>query len=243
MGVSIKVENRDPRWPDWLVRWIVRRACADAGVRKYSWVQKERTSPGGGGWGRGGPSSGYGGCGRRSLLARYATVLVRDPRFKRAPAYRLPSSPVAELAFLIRHEAGHARGAEGDPARPEYRRADGRQDDRAMEDACNDAASRFVLRLGASMADVRAEWMALARADRARTKARAARRAAVDRTARTRAAHAAKAVEWAARAEALARSAKAAAKRATRYRGLARAAERRMAARPKDSSPKSPPSA
>jgi hypothetical protein len=125
----------------------------------------------------------------------------------------IPHSPVALLAFLIRHEVAHARGGEGYP--PEFRHRDGRCKLSDMEDACNEAAGRWVRSLAEQWPEVLAEW---------RRMARAAKPKPVNRTAQTRERHAESLENWS-------RRLKLAQTKVRKYRTLLKATERRMAAR------------
>lgn len=212
MGVRV-TNNASRDWPDWLVRWIVRRACADAGITSYRWTQKS-CGAGRTWWGKGGINYGRGGCERRCDRARNAYRVVTDARFKGAPVEWIPMSSVATLAFLIRHEVAHARGAEGYPG--DYAKLKGgRVDHAAMEDACNEAAGRFVRALAMDFPAVLEEWVRLARR---------ARPARVDRTARTLAKHQDALDAWN-------RRLKTAQAKVKKYRALVRGTERRLAAR------------
>lgn len=213
-GMGVRVTNNAGKdWPTWLVRWLVRRACADAGITSYHWTQKS-CGAGRGWWGRGGSNYGYGGVERRADAARSAWRPVIDPRFNGAPVEWVPMSSVATLAFLIRHEVAHARGAEGYPG--DYAKLKGGKVDRAsMEDACNEAAGRFVRALAADFPAVLAEWVRLARK---------ARPAKVDRTAQTLDKHQAALDAWS-------RKLKIAQTKVKKYRGLVRTTQRRLAAR------------
>lgn len=210
--MGVRVENRS-EWPDWLVRWVVRRACSDAGVKVYRWTQVRRSRPrfSGEGWG----ARGRGGCNRRGVKTARAWQRLADRRTPGCVEW-IPMSPVADLAFLIRHEVAHARGAEGDIGAREFRRG-GLHD---MEDACNEAAGRFVRALAADWPAVLAEWRAIARRERER-----ARPAVVDRTQATRDKHAASLDAWQ-------RKLKLAQTKVRKYRALMNAADRRLAARP-----------
>ncbi len=210
MGVRV-TNNAEKDWPTWLVRWIVRRACADAGIKAYHWTQKS-AGAGRGWWGRGGSNYGYGGVERRADAARSAWRPVIDPRFKDAPVEMIPCSSVATLAFLIRHEIAHARGAEGH--RQEYLKG-GKIDRASMEDACNEAAGRFVRALAMDFPAVLAEWVRLARR---------ARPARVDRTSLTLAKHQDALEAWT-------KKLKTAQTKVKKYRSLVRGTERRLAAR------------
>lgn len=210
MGVRV-TNNAEKDWPTWLVRWLVRRACADAGVKVYHWTQKSCRQPGKA-WGRGGSRDGYGGCSRRATRAQSAWRPLVDFRFKDAPVEMIPCSSVATLAFIIRHEVAHARGAEGHPS--EFIK-NGRCDNAQMEDACNEAAGRFVRALAMDFPAVLEEWVRLARR---------ARPARVDRTARTLAKHQDALEAWS-------RRLKTAQAKVKKYRALVRGTERRLAAR------------
>lgn len=161
MSASIKVENRS-QWPTWLIRWIVRKASADAGVTQYTWTQKRR---GRGFFGRGGRFDGYGGVARRFLTARSATWLFHYFKYKQENSCRdhVPHSTIAVLCKVIRHEVEHA--GEGHPRH--FRKDDGSRDVWLMEMHCNEMAAKWVNSL--DWPGVYREWIGLARAERART--------------------------------------------------------------------------
>ena len=162
MSASIKVVNRS-EWPTWLVRWLVRKACADAGVTQYTWTQVRRNRS----WfsGRGGRYEGHGGCNRRALKARNATWLFHYFGYKRENSCRdhIPHTSVAVLAKLIRHEVEHA--GEGHPRH--FRKDDGSMDRWLMEMHCNEMAAKWVNGMTDDLPKIMAEWRALARKDRA----------------------------------------------------------------------------
>lgn len=210
--MGIRVTNRS-EWPDWLVRWIVRRACQDAGITEYEWTMKS-CGQSRCWWGRGGSRHGRGGVARRVWEAKTAMRRIVDPRYQDYGVW-VPHTPVAVLAFIIRHEVAHARGAEGHPSdfrvqggtRRRIRRAD-------MEDICNDAGGRFVSWMSDHWPEIRAEWRRLAKA---------ARPPKVNRTKFTRDKHAASLARW----QGKLRLAQA---KVTKYRRLLASTERRLAA-------------
>lgn len=163
MARSVKVINRSKDWPRWLIEWLVRKSCADAGVTRYTWTQVARSRPSY--FGRGGRFSGHGGVNRRCYRALNATLLNRDSRYPTtAIPEPIPHTSVAMLAFLIRHEVAHA--SEGRPSA--YAGRNGRTREFDMEDACNEAAGRFVRSLRDRFPEVLREWIQIARKDRLR---------------------------------------------------------------------------
>lgn len=159
MKRSTRIINRS-EWPTWLVRWLVRKAAADAKITwPYEWTQRSTSC----GWrGRGGRNDGWGSVFRRTITSfEGATWLYKDHRYKTDDVFPIPHSPVAVLAFLIRHEMEHAN--DGHPSK--FRNGS-RVKAYDMEFVCNATASEWVLRLREEWPAIRKEWLALARKER-----------------------------------------------------------------------------
>lgn len=161
---SVSIINRS-EWPTWLIRWFVQRSAADAGITwAYQWTQKSHR---GSYYGRGWRHKGHGGVVRRYIPPRPdAEHVIKDPRFKTDDAFPIPHSPVAVLAFLIRHEVEHA--VDGHPSEFRERSRTRRYD---MEYICNGTASEWVCSLKEKWPEIFKEWRRLARADREKNRA------------------------------------------------------------------------
>ena len=210
MKRSTRIINRS-EWPTWLVRWLVRKAAADAKIAwPYEWTQRSTSR----GWrGRGWNRAGWGSVFRRTIDSREATWLHKDYRFKSDDVFPIPHSPVAVLAFLIRHELEHANDGHPSKFRKESRVK--RYD---MEFICNATASEWVLGLREQWPAIRKEWLALARKERNKK-----RRDPEERTRRNHARRLALLATWE-------RALKTASTKVKKYRRAVKAAETRMAA-------------
>jgi hypothetical protein len=161
MRRSITIINRS-NWPTWLIRWLVTRAAADAGVKwEYTWTQrstKKRI------WcGRGWRNKGNGTVHRRVIDSIPGAVHEhKDHRYASAPVESWPHSPVATLAFLIRHELEHA----GDGHPSNWQGNTGRRREADMEMICNATAAEWFNGLSAQWPIIRSEWLAIARKER-----------------------------------------------------------------------------
>lgn len=210
VSASIKVINRS-EWPTWLVRWMVRKACADAGVTRYEWTQVRRSRP----WfsGRGGRRDGHGGCNRRALRSLRASWLFRyfayGPNSPSACWEHIPHTSVAVLAKLIRHEVEHA-------ASPDDYQKFGKW---VAEAHCNEMAAKWVNGLAEQWPTVLRDWLRLAREERQRT----CKPDASERAAKRLAERAELLKQWQ-------RRLKLAQTKVRKYRASCKAIERRMAA-------------
>jgi hypothetical protein len=147
------------------------------------------------------------------IKSREATWLHKDHRFKTDDVFPMPYSPVAVLAFLIRHEVEHAN--DGHPSKFEKGDRTRRYD---MEYICNATASEWVLKLREEWPSIRKEWLAIARKERSKS-----RKDPADRTRRNYEKKVALRDAWE-------RKLKIATTKVRKYRRAVMSAERRIAA-------------